>query len=100
WMIGVGGGVVTDLTAFAASVYMRGLRLALVPTTLLAMVDAAFGGKTGMNFASHKNMIGTFYPASEIRISTDFLATLPDSEFLSGLAEVIKAAMLDDANLL
>lgn len=98
--IGLGGGVVTDLTAFAASVYMRGCRVILVPTTLLAMVDAAFGGKTGMNFGGYKNMVGTFYPAEEVRIAPEFLRTLPESEYRSGLAEVIKSALLDDPQLL
>ena len=98
--IGVGGGVVCDLTAFAASIYLRGVDVILVPTTLLAMVDAAVGGKTGMNFAGFKNMIGTFYPAREVRIDVSCLETLPDREFKSGLAEVIKSAMLGDPELL
>lgn len=98
-IIGVGGGVVCDTVAFAASVYMRGCRLVLVPTTLLAMVDAAFGGKTGINFDGLKNMVGTFYPAAEVRIAIDVLRTLPEREFRSGLAEVIKGAMLADADL-
>ncbi len=98
-MIGLGGGVVCDTAAFAASVYMRGVPVVLVPTTLLAMVDAAVGGKTGVNHREYKNMIGTFYPAREVRIVPEFLASLPEREFRSGLAEVIKAAMLDDAEL-
>jgi len=97
---GVGGGVVTDMAAFAASLYMRGTRLVLVPTTLLAMVDAALGGKTGIDFGGFKNLVGTFYPASEIRIWPGFLATLPHREFQSGLAEVIKHAFLADEALL
>lgn len=99
-VVGVGGGVVTDISAFAASVYMRGCALVLVPTTLLAMVDAAIGGKTGINFGGYKNMIGSFYPADEVRISTATLATLPEREYLSGLAEVIKTALLGDPKLL
>jgi 3-dehydroquinate synthase len=79
---------------------MRGCRVILVPTTLLAMVDAAFGGKTGMNFGGFKNMVGTFYPAEEVRIAPEFLRTLPEAEFRSGLAEVIKSALLDDPQLL
>lgn len=98
-IVGIGGGVICDTAAFAASIYMRGCRLILIPTTLLAMVDAAFGGKTGINLAGLKNMVGTFYPASEIRISTEVLGTLPEREYRSGLAEVIKSAMLADANL-
>jgi len=99
-VVGVGGGVVTDITSFAASVYMRGCGLILMPTTLLAMVDAAVGGKTGINFGGYKNMIGTFYPADEVRISTATLATLSEREYLSGLAEVIKTALLGDRRLL
>ena len=99
-LFAVGGGVVTDLAAFASSVYMRGIELILVPTTLLAMVDAAFGGKTGINFMGYKNLVGTFYPAQEIRISVDFLQTLPEREFKSGLAEVIKSGLLQDPQLI
>jgi len=97
--VGVGGGVVTDVTAFAASVYLRGVGLELVPTTLLAMVDAAFGGKTGVNYGGYKNMVGTFYPASRLHIHTGTLTSLPEPEFRSGLAEVIKAALLGDEDL-
>ena len=98
-MIGVGGGVVCDMTAFAASIYMRGISLTLVPTTLLAMVDAAFGGKTGINFSGYKNMVGTFYPASLLLVAPAALAGLPQREYQSGLAEVIKSAMLGDDEL-
>jgi 3-dehydroquinate synthase len=96
---GVGGGVVTDVTAFAASVYLRGVGLELVPTTLLAMVDAAFGGKTGVNYGGYKNMVGTFYPAHRIHTFTSALQSLPEREFHSGLAEVIKSALLGDEEL-
>lgn len=91
---GVGGGVVTDVTAFAASLYMRGCRLILIPTTLLAMADAAIGGKTGIDFAGNKNLAGTFYPAEEILICPALLKTLPENEYRSGLAEVIKHSIL------
>jgi len=94
-ILGFGGGVVCDVTAFAASVYMRGCKLILVPTTLLSMVDAAIGGKTGINFKGSKNIVGTFYPAHEVRICPGLLRTLPDKEYKSGLAEVIKHAMLE-----
>ncbi len=97
--VGVGGGAVCDLTAFAASSYLRGCRLVLVPTTLLAMVDASLGGKTGINLSGYKNLVGSFYPASSILVAVDFLNSLPAREFHSGLAEVIKSAMLDDAEL-
>ena len=99
-VVGIGGGVLCDVAAFAASLYMRGCNLILYPTTLLAMVDASLGGKTGINFGGYKNMIGSFYPASEVRICPETLATLSDAEFKSGLAEVIKTAMLGDAELL
>ena len=99
-VIGVGGGVVTDIAAFAASIYMRGVRLILVPTTLLAMVDAALGGKTGVNLAGYKNIVGTFYPAAELRICIAVLESLPEREYMSGLAEAIKTGMLGDAFVL
>ncbi len=98
-MIGLGGGVVTDIAAFAASLYMRGCKLILLPTTVLAMVDAAFGGKTGVNFGGYKNMVGSFFPANEVRVVPEFVQTLSDLEFKSGLAEIIKAALLDDKQL-
>jgi len=96
WFVAVGGGVVTDMGAFAASIYLRGCKVALVPTTLLAMVDASFGGKTGIDFGGYKNMVGSFYPAHELHIAPAFLTTLPESDFRSGLGEVIKHAILDD----
>jgi 3-dehydroquinate synthase len=98
-VVAVGGGVVCDVASLAASLYMRGCNLVLVPTTLLAMVDAALGGKTGVNFGGYKNMVGTFYPAREVRLCTHLLHTLPPDEYRSGLAEVIKTAMLGDAEL-
>lgn len=97
--IGVGGGVICDMCAFAASIYKRGAKLALVPTTLLSMVDAAIGGKTGIDFNGYKNQVGTFYPASLIVISIDFLKSLPYNQYRSGLAEVIKSALLHDKKL-
>lgn len=92
--VGIGGGVITDMTAFAASIFKRGASLELVPTTLLSMVDAAIGGKTGCDFDTYKNMIGTFFPAQKIHIIPSFISTLPDSEYRSGLAEVVKTALL------
>ena len=80
---GVGGGVICDITAFAASLYMRGCGLALVPTTLLAMVDASLGGKTGIDFLGYKNLVGTFYPARRIVIAPAALNGLPEREYLS-----------------
>ncbi|MDR1507283.1 MAG: 3-dehydroquinate synthase [Treponema sp.] len=93
--LAAGGGVLCDLAGFAASVYMRGARLALVPTTLLAMADAALGGKTGFDFEGIKNLAGTFYPAEEIFVSLEALETLPEREWKSGMAEIIKAAILE-----
>jgi 3-dehydroquinate synthase len=96
--IAIGGGVVCDLAAFSASVYMRGAKLVLVPTTLLAMADAALGGKTGFDLENIKNLAGTFYPAGEIVISMETLQTLPKREWKSGMAEIIKAAILAGGN--
>jgi 3-dehydroquinate synthase len=96
-VVAVGGGVVTDVAGFTASTYKRGVRLFLVPTTLLAQVDAAVGGKTGVNFGGAKNMIGTFYPADAVLLDPLFLLTLPGREFRAGMAEVIKAAVLDSS---
>jgi 3-dehydroquinate synthase len=98
-MMGVGGGVVCDVVSFAASLYMRGCGLVLVPTTLLAMVDASLGGKTGIDFMGYKNLVGTFYPASRIYIDVSYLKTLPEREYHSGLAEVIKTAIIGDGEL-
>ena len=92
--VGIGGGVICDMTAFASSIFKRGAKLELVPTTLLAMVDAAVGGKTGCDFDSFKNMIGTFYPAKRLHVFSDFLQTLPPEEYRSGLAETLKTALL------
>lgn len=95
----VGGGAICDVGAFAAATYMRGVSLTLVPTTLLAVVDAAVGGKTGIDFLGYKNLVGAFYPADSVLIVPSFLGTLSEREYRSGLAEVIKAAMLADAAL-
>lgn len=97
--IGIGGGVICDMTAFAASVYMRGCAVSLIPTTLLAMVDAAVGGKTGMDFLSYKNMVGSFYPAEHVFIEPQVLNSLSEREYLSGMAEAIKTAWLGDEEL-
>jgi len=92
--IGVGGGVIGDLTGFASSIYMRGCRLVLVCTTLLGMVDASVGGKTGFDLFGIKNLAGTFYPAQVVFMPQDGLATLPKKEWKSGMAELIKTAIL------
>lgn len=92
--VGIGGGVVTDMTAFAASIFKRGAKCELVPTTLLSMVDAAVGGKTGCDFDSYKNMVGSFFPARTIHVFPQFVGSLPFCEWRSGLAEVVKTALL------
>lgn len=100
FFIGIGGGVITDMTAFASSLYMRGCGLLLAPTTVLSMVDAAIGGKTGVDYHSYKNMIGSFYPAQKIIIDTRTLESLKEREYKSGLAEILKAAFLAGGNFL
>ncbi|TWU24111.1 3-dehydroquinate synthase [Novipirellula galeiformis] len=96
-VIAVGGGVVGDLAGFAAASFTRGIRFVQVPTTLLAMVDSSVGGKTGINLPTSKNMIGAFWQPSLVVIDTDVLSTLPERAYLSGLAEVIKYGVIDDA---
>jgi 3-dehydroquinate synthase len=94
--IGSGGGVISDLTAFCASVYMRGVSLRLVSTTLLGMVDAGLGGKTGFDLFGIKNLAGTFYPAEAVWMPVSSLDTLPEREWKSGMAELLKTAVLDN----
>ncbi len=98
-IIGLGGGVIGDLVGFIASTYKRGLPLIQVPTTLLAQVDAAIGGKTGLDHRLGKNMIGTFYQPDIVICDISALLTLSESEFLSGLVEVIKYAIIKDRSL-
>ncbi|MBF0553833.1 MAG: 3-dehydroquinate synthase [Nitrospirae bacterium] len=95
----LGGGVVGDLAGFAASIYMRGIALVQVPTTLLSQVDSSVGGKTGVNNIFGKNMIGTFYQPRFVCIDTDTLKTLPMRELRAGIAEVIKYGIIKDAVL-
>ena len=99
-LVNLGGGVITDLGGFAASTYKRGIKFINVPTTLLAMVDAAIGGKTGIDFGSAKNQIGTFAEAEEVLINPGFLKTLPERELRSGLVEMLKYGFIADAKLL
>lgn len=93
-IISLGGGVINDLSGFIASTYMRGIDYISIPTTLLCMVDASIGGKVGINFDLRKNLIGAFYHPKAIYICPEFLKTLPQREFSSGLAEIIKAAVI------
>ena len=95
-LIAVGGGVVGDMTGFAAACYQRGVRFIQVPTTLLSQVDSSVGGKTGVNHPLGKNMIGAFYQPAAVLIDTDTLHTLPDRELAAGLAEVIKYGLICD----
>jgi 3-dehydroquinate synthase len=95
-LIALGGGVVGDLTGFAAAIYQRGIPFVQVPTTLLAQVDSSVGGKTGINHPLGKNMIGAFHQPRAVLIDTDCLTTLPDRELAAGLAEVIKTAAIRD----
>ena len=97
--VGIGGGVICDLTAFAASIYKRGISVQFVPTTLLAMVDASIGGKTGCDFDNYKNMIGTFYPATNLYYWPEFIQYLPENQYMSGLAEAFKTAILFDSDM-
>lgn len=99
WIVAVGGGTLLDVAGFIASIYRRGVSLANVPTTLLAMVDAAMGGKNGVNFAGVKNLIGTFYQPKLVISDTIFLETLPDYELSNGIAEVIKYCVTLDSEL-
>ena len=92
--VAIGGGVLSDMTGFAASMFKRGVDVEFVPTTLLSDVDASIGGKTGCDFDSYKNMIGAFYPAKKIHIWNSFIQSLPQNEFISGLGEVVKTAFL------
>ncbi|MDZ4122135.1 MAG: 3-dehydroquinate synthase family protein, partial [Candidatus Cloacimonadaceae bacterium] len=93
-LIGFGGGVVTDICGLVASIYLRGVDFGLVPTTLLAQIDAAIGGKTGVNHGSLKNMIGTFRLPGFVICDPLFLETLTQADYLSGLAELVKTALV------
>ncbi|HEY9784073.1 MAG TPA: 3-dehydroquinate synthase [Candidatus Obscuribacterales bacterium] len=95
-VVALGGGSVTDLAGFAASTYLRGLNLVIVPTSLLAQVDAAIGGKTAINLPAGKNLAGTFFFPRAVLADPEILSTLPRKQFTSGLAEIIKYALIEE----
>ena len=97
--VAVGGGITCDIAGFAASTFYRGMPLVLVPTTLLSMVDAAIGGKNGVNFNEHKNLIGTIRQPEKILVDTQFLKTLPGAQMRNGMAEVVKHSFISDGFL-
>jgi 3-dehydroquinate synthase len=99
-VVGVGGGATTDLAGFVAATWLRGVRVVLVPTTLLAMVDAAVGGKTGINTPEGKNLVGAFYPPAGVLCDLATLATVPGDDYVSGLAEVVKGGFIADPEIL
>jgi 3-dehydroquinate synthase len=99
-VVTVGGGAASDAGGFAAATWLRGVRVVHVPTTLLGMVDAAVGGKTGINTIAGKNLVGAFHPPAGVVCDLDFLATLPEAEIESGLAEVVKAGFIADPAIL
>lgn len=96
-LIALGGGVVGDLTGFAAATYLRGIDFIQIPTTLLSQVDSSIGGKTGVDFNFYKNMVGAFHQPKLVFINIATLNTLPDSQFLSGMGEVLKHGLIKDA---
>jgi 3-dehydroquinate synthase len=99
-VVGVGGGAVTDLAGFVAACWLRGVRAVQVPTSLLGMVDAAVGGKTGVNTAAGKNLVGAFHPPVGVLCDLSTLATLPDDDLRAGLAEVVKCGFIADPQIL
>lgn len=98
-LVGVGGGVVTDIAGYVASVYMRGIDVGFVPTTLLAMVDAAIGGKNGVDVGAYKNLVGTIRQPAFLLYDYALLKTLPEEEWVNGMAEVIKHAAIKDSGM-
>jgi 3-dehydroquinate synthase len=99
-LVGIGGGATSDHTGFAAAIYLRGIAYATCPTTLLAMVDASVGGKTGVDIAAGKNLVGAFHQPRAVMADPGFLDSLPGREIAAGMAEVVKAGLIADAALL
>lgn len=99
-IISVGGGAITDVAGFVAATWLRGVRVIHIPTTLLGMVDAAVGGKTGINTAEGKNLVGAFWPPSAVLCEIGTLRTLPEHELLTGMAEVVKCGFIADPQIL
>ncbi|MEO6638189.1 MAG: 3-dehydroquinate synthase [Ginsengibacter sp.] len=99
FIVGVGGGVVTDLAGFVASVYMRGIKFAFVPTSVLAMVDASVGGKNGIDVGVYKNLVGTINQPEFLLYDYSFLETLPEEEWVNGFAEIVKHACIKDSDM-
>jgi 3-dehydroquinate synthase len=99
-VLGIGGGAVTDLAGFVAACWLRGVRLVLVPTTLLGMVDAAVGGKTAVNIPEGKNLVGAFHPPAGVLCDLATLESLPPAEYVTGMAEVVKAGFIADPTIL
>ncbi|WP_026554990.1 3-dehydroquinate synthase [Arthrobacter sp. 35W] len=99
-IVAVGGGAVTDLAGFVAATWLRGVKVIHMPTSLLGMVDAAVGGKTGINTAEGKNLVGAFHPPAAVLADLDTLATLPPNELISGMAEVVKCGFIADPAIL
>jgi 3-dehydroquinate synthase len=99
-IVGVGGGAASDHAGFAAAVYLRGIDFALMPTTLLGMVDASVGGKTGVDLPAGKNLVGAFHQPRVVIADLGFLATLPGRQLAAGMAEIVKAGLISDAGLL
>ena len=99
FIVGIGGGIVCDITGFVASTFLRGVKFGFVSTTLLSQVDASVGGKNGVNFKGYKNMIGVFNQPEFVICDLNLLSTLPEKEVLCGLAEIVKHAAIGDADL-
>src|ERR1035438_8845892 len=98
-VVAVGGGIVTDMAGFLAAIFMRGIPVIQIPTTLLAQVEAGIGGKTGVNLASGKNLIGSFHPPLAVLIDPTALDTLPEREYRAGLWEIVKAGIIREPAL-